>query len=92
MIFYQGGPIYHVTHVPGQIPQSSAEIEYNVACTAGMASAHFRMLFHGFLVKYTDIVPEEDHPIILYRKSDVYMANNGRDIKHTRHIARRVHF
>ena len=25
IIFYQGGPIYHGTHVPGQVAQSSAE-------------------------------------------------------------------
>ena len=28
-IFYQGGPIYHGTHVPGPVAQSSAESEYN---------------------------------------------------------------
>ena len=31
IIFYQGGPIYHVTHVPGPVAQSSAESEYNAA-------------------------------------------------------------
>ena len=34
IIFYQGGPIEHVTHVPGPVSQSSAESEYNAACTA----------------------------------------------------------
>ena len=43
MIFYQGGPIDHDTHVPGPVAQSSAESEYNEACTSGMALAHFRM-------------------------------------------------
>ena len=43
IIFYQGGPIYHGTHVPVPVAQSSAESEYNAACTAGMALAHFRM-------------------------------------------------
>ena len=28
IIFYQGGPIYHGTHVPGPVPQSSSESEY----------------------------------------------------------------
>ena len=37
IIFYQGGPIDHVTHVPGPVAQSSAESEYNAACIAGMA-------------------------------------------------------
>ena len=44
IIFYQGGSIDHGTHVPGPFAQSSAESEYNSACTAGMALAHFRML------------------------------------------------
>ena len=46
IIFYKGGPIYHATHVPGPVAQSSAESEYNAACTAGMDSAHLRMLIH----------------------------------------------
>ena len=36
IIFYQGGPIDHGTHIPGPVPQSSAESYYNAACTAGM--------------------------------------------------------
>ena len=46
IIFYQGGPIDHGTYVPELVAQSSAESEYNAACTAGMALAHFRMLVH----------------------------------------------
>ena len=46
IIFYQGGPIDHGTHVPGAVSQSTAESEYNAAWTAGMALAHFRMLIH----------------------------------------------
>ena len=47
-IFYQGGTIDHGTHVPGPVAQYSAESEYNVVCTVGMALAHFRMLIHEF--------------------------------------------
>ena len=57
-----------------------------------MALAHFRMLIHELLSKDTDIVPEEASIIILDSKSAVCMSNNGKDTKHTRHIARRVHF
>ena len=46
MIFYQGGSIYHGTHVPGPVDKSSAEIEFNAACTEGMDLAHFRMISH----------------------------------------------
>ena len=39
-MFYQGGTIDHCTHVPVPVSKSSAESEYNAACTAGMALAH----------------------------------------------------
>ena len=49
------------------------------------------MLIHGFLNKDPYIVTEEAPLIILDIKSDVFMDNNGKDTKHTRHIDRRVH-
>ena len=49
IIFYQVGSIDHSTHVPGPVAQSSAESEYNAACTAGMDLAHFRMLIHELI-------------------------------------------
>ena len=57
IIFYQGSPIDHGTHVPGPVAQSSAESEYNASCTAGMALENFRMLIHEFLNKDPEIVP-----------------------------------
>ena len=92
IIFYQGGPIDHGTHVPVPVSQSSVQSEYNVACTAVMDLAHFRMLIHELLNKDLDIVPEEASLIILYNKSDMCMAKNGKDNKHTRHISRRMHW
>ena len=92
IIFYQGGLIDHGTHVPRAFSQSSAEIEYNAACISGMALAHFRMLIHEFLNKDPDIVPEEAPLIVLDSKSAMCMADNGKDTKYTRHIARRMHF
>ena len=62
IIFYQCGPIDHGTHDPGPAAQSSAESEYNAACAAGMALAHFRMLINELLNKDPDIVPEEAPP------------------------------
>ena len=47
IISYQGGTIDHGPHVPGTVAQSSEEIEYNAAYTAGMALANFRMLVHN---------------------------------------------
>ena len=44
VVFYQGGPIDHCTHVPGPVSQSSAESEYNEEFTAVMALSHSIML------------------------------------------------
>ena len=88
IIFYQGVPIDHGTHVPGPVAQSSAESEYNAACTAGMALAHFRILVHELLNEDPDMVPKKSPLIVLDSKSDMCMAKNGRDTKHTRRIAR----
>ena len=92
IIFYQGGPIDHGTHVPGPVAQSSEESEYNAACTAGMALAHFRMLVHELLNEDPDMVPKEAPLIVLDSKSAMCMAKNGKDTKNTRYIARRMHF
>ena len=56
-----------------------------------MALAHFRMLIHEFLNKDTEIVPEEAPLIVLDSKYAMCMAKNGKDTKHTRHIARIMH-
>ena len=56
-----------------------------------MALAYFRMLIHELLNKDTYIVPEEAPLIILDSKSAVCMPTDGKDNKHTRHIARIVH-
>ena len=57
-----------------------------------MVLEHFRMLICESLNKDPDIVPEESPLIFLYSKSAMCMDNNGKDTKHTRHIARRIHF
>ena len=57
-----------------------------------MALAHFRIPINELLNKDPDIVPEEAPLIILDSKYAVCMDNNGKDTRHTRNIARRVHF
>ena len=91
-MYYQGGPIYHGTHVPGPVAQSSAESGYNASYTSGMALAHFRMLIHELLNEDPDMVTKEVPLIVLDSKSAMCMSKNGIDTKHTRHIARRMHF
>ena len=57
-----------------------------------MDLSHFRMLIHELLNKDPDIVPEEAPLIVFDRKSAMCMYKNGKDTKHTRHVARRMHF
>ena len=57
-----------------------------------MALAHFRMSVHELLNEDPDMVPKEAPLIVLDIKYTMCMANNGKDIKHTRHIARIMHF
>ena len=90
IIFNEGGTIYHGTYVTGPVSQSSAESEYNAACTTGMDLAHFRMLIHEFLNKVPYLVTEESPLIIMDSKSDFFMDKNGKYTKHTSHIYRRV--
>ena len=57
-----------------------------------MALAHFRMLIYELLNEDPDIVPEDASLVVLDSKSAMCMAKNGKDTKHTRHVARRMHF
>ena len=92
IIYYQGRPIDHGTHVSRPVSQSSVESQYNVACTAGMALAHFRMLVYELFNEDPDMVPKEAPLIVLDGKYAMFMAKNGRDTKHNRHIARIINF
>ena len=92
IILYQRGPIDHGTHVTGPVAHSSAESEYNTACTAGMALAYFRILINEFLNEDPDMVTKEAPLIVLDSKHAMCMAKNVKDTKHTRHISKRMHF
>ena len=92
IIFYQVGTIDHCTHVPVSVSQSSAESEYNAACTAGMALARLRILIRELLNNDPDMVTEEAPLIVLGSKYAMCMANNFKCTKHTRHIAMRINF
>ena len=50
------------------------------------------MLIHELLNEDLDMVPKEAPLIVLDSKSSMCMAKNGKDTKHIRHIARRMHF
>ena len=87
-IFYQCGTIDNDTHVPVALAQSSAESEYNTACTSGMALETFRMLINELFNKDPEIFPEEDPLIVLDSKSVKCLAKYIKYSKHTSHIAR----
>ena len=57
-----------------------------------MPIAYFRMLIFELLNKDPDIFLKDASLIILYRESSIFMAKNGKDTNHTRHIAIIVHF
>ena len=57
-----------------------------------MALAHFMMLVHELFNEDSDMVTKEAPLIVLDSRSAMCMAKNVRDTKHTRHIARRMHF
>ena len=57
-----------------------------------MVLAHFRMLINELINSDPDIVSEEPLLIFLDSKYVMCMAKNDKDTKHTRHIARIMHF
>ena len=87
-MFYQDRPIYHCTYVPGPVAQSISDSQYNVACTLGLALAHFRKLNNEFLNKSLDVVPKTLLLIVMDSKSAVCTDNTGKDTKHIRNIFR----
>ena len=86
-MFYHGVPIDHCTNFSGPFAKPISESEYNTACTVVMAIAHSIILNIEFLKKDTYEVPEQAPLNILDIKLDVCMYNNGKDTKHSRHIA-----
>ena len=90
IVFYHGGTIDHCTHVPGTVSQSSAESEWNTACTACMYLSKFSMLNNELFNKDPYVVPEQAHIIILGIKSSMFMDKNGKDTKNTWNIFRRT--
>ena len=91
-MFYQVGKFYHCTNVLGSVAQYSAESDYTAACNTGIFLLHFRIINNNFLNKYLGLFQEQAPLLILAGKSAVCVVNNGKDNKHTRKIARIMHF
>ena len=91
-IYFQDGPIYHCTHVPGTVAKFSSESEYNPTCTAFIDLSNFKMLMNEMINKDPDVVPYQALLLLLDINSAVCVDKNSNDKKHTRHMARRIHF
>ena len=57
-----------------------------------MSLAHVMMLSYELLNKDSDLVQEQAPFIILDCKPDIYIAKNGKESKHTRHISKTTNF
>ena len=90
-MFYQGGVVDQSSFMPTPVAMSSAEAEYNTACTACMSAAHHQILHNEFRLLDPD---ESSFPVIvlLDSQSTKAMGSSFRDSKHTRHIERRFHY
>ena len=90
IVFYQGRPIDHLSHVTDPVNKYSAESEYNAAWNAGMDLAHFMILNNELLNKDPYEAPEQAHIVTPDRKAYIWMDKNGKNTKHTKHIDRRM--
>ena len=63
----------------GTVAQSSAESDYNAACTTRMTLVHYMILNNELTNKDPNVVTEQAPIIILDIKSYVCMADNDKD-------------
>ena len=92
IVFYQGVPTDHCTHIPVPVAQFSSESYYTTVCTEEMYLLHFIMINNELVNKYPDVVPDHSPLLILDIKSAVCISNNRKYTKHTIHIFRIIHF
>jgi hypothetical protein len=90
-VTYMGGVIDHTTHMPAIVALSSAEAEYNGACTASMATDHHRMMLNELEKLDPDANPSPI-PLLMDSISAIAMSKSIKDTKRTRHIQRRMHY
>ena len=86
-----GGIIDHTAYMPSIVAMSSAEAEYNAACTACMATDHHRMMLN----ELESLDPDTNSspiPLLLDSASAIAISKSVKDTKRTSHIQRRVHF
>ena len=88
--YIYGSFVDGASFVPVPIALSSAEAEYNAAAFSITAAIHLKQVLNGLSNR------DPDTPITFLTFVDstsaIAMMNNEKDSRHTRHIARRVHF
>jgi hypothetical protein len=87
LILCQGGIIDHSTFVPNPIALSSAEAEIYAMTVAAMATNHIRQVFCEAI--FGDPDRPYSVPLLTDSKSGIFITQNNRDTKRTRHIERR---
>jgi hypothetical protein len=86
-----GGLVDQSSNLPDPVALSSAEAEYNEGCLAFMAASHLSMTINKLeLQPAKNIRPAI--PIYFDSASAIAMGSSFKDMKHTRHIARRYEY
>ena len=84
---FQGGLVDHSSFVPTPITLSSAEAEINAMTVGTMSASFLRQVIMDVL--YNDSSKPFSVPMLTDSQSGIFITQNERDTKRTRHIERR---
>jgi hypothetical protein len=87
LVLFQGGLVDYSSFVPTPITLSSAEAEINAMTVGSMASSFLRQVICDVL--YNDPTHPFSVPMLTDSASGIFITQNDRDTKRTRHIERR---
>jgi hypothetical protein len=87
LVLFQGGLVDYSSFVPTPITLSSAEAEINAMTVGSMASSFLRQVISDVL--YNDPTHPFSVPMLTDSASGIFITQNDRDTKRTRHIERR---
>jgi hypothetical protein len=87
IILVQGGIVDHSSFVPNPITLSSAEAEINAMTIGAMATNYIRQVYCH--VMFNDPSRPFTVPMFTDSSSGIFITQNERDTKRTRHIERR---
>ena len=87
LVLFQGGLVVYSSFVPTPITLSSAEAEINAMTVGSMASSFLRQVISDVL--YNDSAHPFSVPMLTDSASGIFITQNDRDTKRTRHIERR---